>query len=226
MPPPAASAAPTTDTDSPEGEPESRRAHGVELGIELGGAFEAGAHFPDDSGLRSVEEAVDAAYGLGVWLIPRSTWALGLAVERVGLGKDHYGTDTSGQTLNASYDVDTLWLGARLYFSAERPAFYVGLAAGPALPRVRATGTRVTTDQFAVPPQPFECSTTASIGGALAAAAGVEFDIANAWSVVGEGRAVGHLLDSSPNAFEGCAPGSGPAIGGSLRFGLEYRFGL
>lgn len=223
--PPAATPTPSA-AEKPEGEPASRRDHGTEMGVEIGGAFEAGAHFPNDNGLRTVEEAVDSALGVGLWLIPWSRWAVGLAVERVGLGKDHYATDASGQTLNASYDVDTLWLGGRFYFSADRPAFYLGLAAGPALPRVRATGTRATTDQFAVPPQPFECSATATIGGALAAAAGVEFDIANAWSLGAEGRAVGHFLGSSPTAFDGCAPGTGPAVGGSLRFGFEYRFGI
>jgi opacity protein-like surface antigen len=211
---------------SKEGEPVARSIHGTELSLEAGGAFEAGAHFPEDAAGRSVEETIDSALGFGVWIFPRSTWALGLSLERVGLGKDHYATDALGQTLNASYDVDTLWLGGRFFFSENRPAFYLGIAAGPALPRVRATGTREVGSPFAQAPQPFECSASGSVGAGVTASGGVEFDIADQWSLVGEGRAVGHFIGKSAGPFDGCAPGSGPAVGGSLRVGFSYRFEL
>jgi hypothetical protein len=192
------------------------------LSLELDGAFQVGAHFPEDKELRNVEEAIDSAIGLGAWVIPKSSWALGLAVEHIGLGKDHYATDPRGQTMNVSYAVDTLWIGGRFYFSEERPAFYLGLAAGPALPRIRASGTRATTNEFTEPPQPFQCSATGSVGGAAGVSAGVEFDIGNAWSFVSEARGTAHFLGKS--TVDGCAPGSGTAIGGSLRIGIAYRF--
>ncbi len=204
------------------GEPVSRKTRGSELSFELGGAMQFGAHFPDASALRNVEEAIDGAFGLGAWVIPRSSWALDVAVEHIGLGKDHYATDSRGQTLNASYSVDTLWIGGRLYFSEERPAFYLGLAAGPALPRVRASGTQVTPAPFTQSPQPFQCSATGDVGGGAAASAGVEFDLGDAWSFVSEARGVAHFLGKS--SIDGCAPGSGPAVSGSLRIGIAYRF--
>jgi hypothetical protein len=210
------------DKNTGEGEPVSRKTRGSELSLELGGAFQVGGHFPENRELRAVEEAIDSAIGLGAWLVPRSTWALGLAVEHVGLGKDHYATDSRGQTMNVSYAADTLWVGGRVYSSEERPAFYLGLAAGPALPSVRASGTRETQEAFTRPPQPFECSATGSIGAAAAATAGVEFDLGDAWSFVGEARGMAHLLGKS--SVDGCAPGSGTALSGSLRIGIAYRF--
>jgi hypothetical protein len=210
--------------DSSEGEAVSRKTRGSELSLELGGAFQAGGHFPEASQGRNVEEAIDSAIGLGAWLLPRSSWSVGLAVERIGLGKDHYETDSRAQTTNASYLADTLWLAARTYFSEERPAFYLGLAAGPALPHVRATGTRATTAEFTRPPDPFQCSSAGRVGAGVAAAAGVEFDIGDDWSLVGEARGTAHFLGKSAAAFDGCAPGSGTAIGGSLRLGIAYRF--
>lgn len=197
------------------------------MSLELGGAFQAGAHFPEASEaseVRSVEEAIDSAFGLGAWVIPRSSWALGIAVERVGLGKDHYATDSRGQTMTTSYLADTLWFGGRFYFSEERPAFYLGFSAGPALPRVRATGTRATSAEFTVPPEPFECSATGSVGAGVAASAGVEFDIGDAWSFVSEARGMAHFLGKSTASFDRCAPGPGNAVGGSLRIGFAYRF--
>lgn len=217
-----APAALSQDENAGVGEPVSRKTRGSELSFELGGAMQLGAHFPEDSDRRSVEEAIDGAIGLGAWLIPRSTWALGVALEHIGLGKDHYATDSRGQTMSASYAADTLWIGGRIYFSEERPAFYLGLAAGPALPRVRASGTRTTTAEFTLPPQPFQCSATGGIGGAAAASAGVEFDLGDAWSFVSEARGTAHFLDKS--SIDGCAPGSGPAVSGSLRIGIAYRF--
>lgn len=210
------------DENAGVGEPVSRKTRGSELSLELGGAMQMGAHFPEDSQARNVEEAIDGAIGLGVWVVPISRWALGVAVEHIGLGKDHYATDSRGQTMNASYAADTLWIGGRLYFSEERPAFYLGLAAGPALPRVRASGTRATTSEFALPPEPFECSATGGVGGAAAASAGVEFDLGDAWSFVSEARGVAHFLEKS--TIDGCAPGSGSAFSGSLRIGIAYRF--
>lgn len=217
---------PPSDVGPREGEPIPRRGRRSELAFELGGAVTAGGHFPEDTERRNVEEAIDSAIGLGAWLAPTSAWAVGLTLEHVGLGKDHYSTDPRGQTLNVSYAVDTLWLGARFYFWNERPAFYLGVAAGPALPRVRATGTRESGQLFTEPPQPFECSASGRIGGAVAAAAGVEFDIGDHWSLVGEGRATSHFVGRSAAPFDGCAPGSGVAVGGSLRVGFAYRFGI
>jgi hypothetical protein len=210
------------DENAGVGEPVSRKTRGSELSLELGGAMQIGARFPEDSQRRNVEEAIDGALGLGAWFIPRSTWALGVAVEHIGLGKDHYATDSRGQTMNASYSTDTLWIGGRLYFSEERPAFYLGLAAGPALPRVRASGTRTSAAEFTVPPEPFQCSAAGGVGGAAAASAGVEFDLGDSWSFVSEARGSAHFFDKS--SIDGCAPGSGPAVSGSLRIGIAYRF--
>jgi hypothetical protein len=192
--------------------------------LELGGAFDVSARFPKDDAGRQVDEAVDSAVGLGVWVGSRAA-LYGLTVERLGLGKDHYAANTNGETLNASYLADTLWLAGRWYFTGDRPAFYLSLAAGPALPRVRATGTRASTDALVVPPQSYECSRAGRVGAGVAFAAGTEFDLAESWSLLAEARFSGHFMSGATDAFSGCAPGTGPAVAGVLRLGLAYRFG-
>jgi hypothetical protein len=192
--------------------------------LELGGAFDVSARFPKNDAGREVDEAVDGAAGLGAWIGSRSA-VYGLTLERLGLGKDHYGANASGETLNASYLVDTLWLAGRWYFSETRPAFYLSLAAGPALPRVRTTGTRLSTDVLVVPPSSYECSRAGRVGAGIALAAGGEFDVSESWSILGEARFSGHFLSGAADSFSGCAPGTGPTLAGVLRVGLSYRFG-
>ncbi|HEX7670874.1 MAG TPA: hypothetical protein VF395_14865, partial [Polyangiaceae bacterium] len=204
--------------------PNAGAAKGSIFALELGGAFDVSARFPKSDTGRGVEEAVDGAVGLGAWIGSRSA-LYGLTVERLGLGRDHYGTNGSGETLNASYLVDTLWLAGRWYFTETRPAFYLSLAAGPALPRVRASGTRLSTDALVVPPLAYECSRAGRVGAGVALAAGGEFDISESWSLLGEARFSGHFLSGGADAFSGCAPGTGPAVAGVLRLGLSYRFG-
>jgi hypothetical protein len=192
--------------------------------LELGGALDVSARFPRDDSARNVEEVVDSAVGIGGWLGSRSA-VYGLAVERIGFGKDHYATNANGETLNATYLADTLWLAGRWYFTEDRPAFYLSLAAGPALPEVRATGTRAPAAALVVPPESYECSRMGRVGLGVAGAAGAEFDIAKSWSFLSEARISGHFMSSASDAFSGCAPGSGPAVTGTFRLAFAYRFG-
>jgi hypothetical protein len=216
-PPQSAPIAPAT------GESPVRITH-TKFAIELGGALDVSARFPRDNGARDAEEVVDSAVGIGAWAGSRSA-LYGLIVERTGFGKDHYSTNANGETLNATYLADTLWLAGRWYFTDARPAFYLSFAAGPALPEVRATGTRASAAALVTPPEAYECSRMGRVGLGVGAAAGGEFDVAESWSFLAEGRLSGHFMSSAGDAFSGCAPGSGPAMAGTLRLGVAYRFG-
>jgi hypothetical protein len=193
--------------------------------IEAGAAFDGAARFPANEAARSVEEAIDSTLGIGAWVGSRRL-AFGLAFERIGLGKDHYATDGAGQVLDALYLVDTLWLGGRYYFSQTRPAVYVTGQVGPALPEARATGTRQSSTPLSAPPSPYQCSDAGTVGVGFAAAIGAEFDVARDFSFLTEAKATAHALSQSGSAFNGCAPGTGPAVGGSIGLRLAYRFGL
>jgi hypothetical protein len=196
---------------------------GLALGVELGGGMTAGARFPESQAMRSVEEAIDGTFGLSLWLGGRGA-VYGLSLERTGLGKDHYATGTSGATMQASFGADTLSLLGRWYFTKERPAFYLGLSLGAALPTVRTTGTRAT--DFVMPGAPYSCSANGPVGGAASLSAGVEFEVAPGLALLADARAAGFLMSRSNTAFGGCAPGTGPAVGGALRLGVSYRFGI
>ncbi|HVW29491.1 MAG TPA: hypothetical protein VHC69_29205 [Polyangiaceae bacterium] len=215
---PAEHAAPSTGNAAPPPK-------GLALGIELNGGMTAGARFPASQALRSVEEAVDGTFGASVWLGGRGA-IYGLSLERTGLGKDHYGTNANGETMEASYGVDTLSLLGRWYFSKERPAFYLGLSVGAALPDERSTGTRAPDGVFVTPGESYSCSASGRVGGAASATAGVEFEVANRLAILADARAAGFLMSKSADAFGGCSPGTGPAVIGALRIGASYRFGL
>jgi hypothetical protein len=191
--------------------------------MELAAGMTAGARFPETQAGRSVEEAIDGTLGVALWLGGRDA-VYGLSFERTGLGKDHYATGAQGDTMQASYGVDALSLLGRWYFSKERPAFYLGVSLGPALPDARATGTRAS--NMVAPAQPYECSASGHVGGAASLSAGVEFEVAPGLALLADARAAGFLMSRSANAFGGCATGTGPAVGGALRLGASYRFGL
>ena len=227
-PPPAQLGAATTtpaERAIPSLTPPAPPPPGLALGVELAAGMTAGGRFPQTETGRSVEEAVDATYGLSVWLGGRGA-VYGLSLERTGLGKDHYATNANGETMEASYAADTLSLLGRWYFSKERPALYLGLSLGAALPTERTTGTRAPEGVFVTPGESYSCSATGRIGGTASASVGVEFEVANRLAVLADARVAGFLMSRSASAFGGCAPGTGNALGGALRIGVSYRFGL
>lgn len=194
----------------------------VRFALELGAGLTGACRFRSDSLPRSNQEALDGAYGIGAFVGTRSA-LYGLAVELAGLGRDHYGSPSGNTTISASYGLNTLWLQGRWYFSEARPAFYLSAALGPALPTVRATGTRPSDTPLVAPPVPFECSETGKVGLGLAAGAGVEFDIARHWSLLGDARVNGHVLSRDSAEFGTCAPATGSALGGTARLGVQFR---
>jgi hypothetical protein len=177
-----------------------------------------------DRGGRS-EQALDSALAAALHLDFDAEWGLWLGYEHVGLGKERFDIDSTGDSLDARYAVDTLWLGARFYFDQRRPSWYVGAAIGPALQRVRGVGTR-TSRPFNASNAPFECEETGGFGAGLRAGAGAEIDLAERFSFVSDLSAVGHVLPGASDAFDGCAPGAGPALQGVFRIGLAYRLPL
>jgi hypothetical protein len=204
--------------------PSPRLPRDVGFSLELGGGFVGAARFPSSSEGRHVEEAVDSEVAIAA-LIGSSRMKFGLSLERTGLGKDHYATNASNDTVDATYLVDTLALLGRYYFSEGRPSVYLSLAGGPSVARVRATGTRATSDALVVPPTPYTCSTSGPVGGSIAAAIGGEFAVADNLTLAGEALFAGHFLSHSQSAFEGCAPATGSAFTGGLKLAIAYRFG-
>jgi hypothetical protein len=220
-----ATVSPPTDTAGPGAPTKAATVPAMSLAVELAAGMTAGGRFPQSEAARSVEEAVDGTYGLSLWLGSR-TLAVGLGVERIGLGKDHYGTNANGETKEASYGADVLSLLGRWYLSDQRPALYLGLALGPSLPTVRATGTRAPDGVFVMPGEAYTCSDDGKVGGAVSGSVGVEFEVATGLSLLADARATGFAMSRSPDAFGGCAPGTGPALVGAARIGASYRFGL
>jgi hypothetical protein len=180
------------------------------------------SRFQSDAPGRETQDAVDGMYGLGAMIGTRSA-LYGLALDVAGIGRDHYGSANGSTTINASYNVGTLWLQGRWYLSETRPAVFLAAAAGPALPFVRATGTQPSGNPVVAPPVAFECSATGTVGLGLAAALGVEFDIANAWSLISDARFAGHVLSRDVSEFGTCAPAAGSALSGTVRLGVQLR---
>jgi hypothetical protein len=195
------------------------------LGIELNAGIVAGGRFPQNETGRTVEEAIDSTFGASLWLGSRRL-VVGLAAERTGLGKDHYATNANAETMEASYAVDTFSVLGRWYFADVRPAMYLGLSVGAALPTEHTIGTRAPDGVFVTPGEPYSCSASGTVGATAALTAGVEFEVAPGLSLLADARAAGFFMSRSANAFGGCAPGTGPAVIGAIRLGASYRFGL
>jgi hypothetical protein len=194
----------------------------VRFALELGAGFIGAGRFQSDAPGRSNQEAVDGMYGLGAMIGNRSA-LYGLAVEVAGLGRDHFSTANGSTTVNAAYHVDTLWVQGRWYFSQARPAVFLTAAAGPAVPVAKATGTRPSDNPVVAPPVAVQCTETGKVGLGLAAALGVEFDMARAWSFVSDARFAGHVLSRDSSEFAGCAPAVGSALSGTVRIGIQLR---
>jgi hypothetical protein len=205
--------------------PEPRQdPHRIRVALELGAGFAAGGRLAPDDPSRANQEAIDAAYDFGVFVGTR-TQLYGIVLERMGLGRDHYGAVSASTTINTSYLVDTLWVAGRWYFSEERPAIYAQAAVGPALPSADATGTRPSSDPLVVPPVAYQCSDTGRVGLGVAAGIGAEFDIAPSWSLVSDARFSAHFMSHDAGAFGGCAPATGTALTGIARVAVQLRFG-
>jgi hypothetical protein len=61
------------------------------------------------------------------------------------------------------------------------------------------------------------------VGLGLAAALGVEFDVARDWSLVSDARFAGHVLSTNSSEFGTCAPAAGSALSGTVRLGVQLR---
>lgn len=220
--PPAAGGAPPGGADGGAAAvpPERRNAFALDVSAGMIGA----ARFPSTARDSKAQEIVGAVLEAGVWLDLKRKLAFGLSYERADLGQARFAITPRGESLDAVYGVDTFWLRGRWYATRERPALYLDVAAGPALGRARATGTRASAT-FTEPARSFRCSDYGSLGVGGRLAAGVELDLLDSLSFTVQAAVAGHYLSGADGAFGGCAPGVGPAVNGGARLGLSYRFG-
>jgi hypothetical protein len=181
------------------------------------------ARFPATERPSDSVEPANGVLSAALWFDLQPRVSLGLTIEHAGLGKERFAIEANGDSLDARYAVDTLWLAGRLYFSDTRPAAYLGAGAGPSVVRVRAQGTR-SSATFSVPGEPYQCARFGNPGGGVYVAGGVEAELTEAFLFTAQARVAGHFMSASDDALGSCGPGVGPSVSGAARVGLRYRF--
>ncbi|HEV8247618.1 MAG TPA: outer membrane beta-barrel protein [Polyangiaceae bacterium] len=168
------------------------------------------------------EEHFDTAFQLGGWLALSPEWALGLELERAGLGR---ASATSGaNSVSIDYDVTYLWLGARVFpYRSESAELFVNLRAGLGWQSLSATGTH---DQLptTAAPEVFVCSATDGPGLGFGAGIGGAYRLSQKLSLVGRVDGIGRRQNG--DVVDGCAIGSGAVTNVNVGAGLMYIFDL
>jgi hypothetical protein len=168
------------------------------------------------------EEHLDTAFQLGGYFALSSVWAVGLELERTGLGR---GSSTSGlNSVSVEYDATSVWLGGRVFpYRTERAEVFLGLRLGLGWQSFDANGIREQLPTTSSP-ETFSCSATGSPGASLGAYLGGAYRLGTNLSLVAR-------VDGSARRFSGdvvgaCAPGTGSITGLNVGGGLFYSFDL
>jgi hypothetical protein len=168
------------------------------------------------------EEHLDTAFQLGGYFALSSVWAIGLELERVGLGR---GSSTSGlNSVSVEYDATSIWLGGRVFpYRTERAEVFLGLRLGLGWQSFDANGIR---EQLPTTgsPETFSCSGTGAPGASLGAYLGGAYRLGTNLSLVA--RVDGTARRLSGDVIGGCAPGAGSITGLNVGGGLFYSFDL
>jgi len=176
----------------------------------LGSSFSASAQ----------EQLFDTDYALGAFLAWNPEYALGVELERSGLGRAR---DLSGQnSIDAEYSAWGAWLAARVFpIRRERFDLFVQLRVGLVLQHVDALGTRLETSSITVPARSFSCSEGQGPGFGLGGALGAAYFLSPHVSFVSRLDATGQRLSGDPIAA--CANGIGSVASVSGTLGLAFE---
>ncbi len=168
------------------------------------------------------EEHLDTAFQLGGYFALSSAWAVGLELERAGLGR---GSSTNGlNSVSVEYDVTSLWLGGRVFpYRTERTEIFLGLRLGVGWQSFDANGIR---EQLPTTgsPETFSCSGTGGPGPSLGAYLGGAYRLSTNLSLVARADGIARKLDG--DVIGNCASGAGSITGLNVGGGLFYSFDL
>jgi len=224
---PAVSLAPevalaTADTGrerAPASEPRYGR-HSEAWPLTLEARFGFNARLGSSFSASAQEQLFDTDYALGAFLAWNPEYALGVELERSGLGRAR---DLSGQnSIDAEYSAWGAWLAARVFpIRRERLDLFVQLRVGLVLQHVDALGTRLETSSITVPARSFSCSEGQGPGFGLGGALGAAYFLSPHVSFVSRLDATGQRLSGDPIA--GCANGIGSVASVSGTLGLAFE---
>lgn len=174
-----------------------------------------------DSPYYDVTTRAGAFAGVSAWLAPSPGFALGLAYQHLGLGKER--TDVGlGGSLELDRGAHLVWAGLRLFpLRSEYVAFYLEVAPGLAFQHVSASGVLGSSGPVAIL-TPFTCSAADSADFALRAGFGADFSVGEAIHA-----SLGATMDNmhlSSEPLGECVNGAGTVTELSLGAGVSYRF--
>lgn len=166
-------------------------------------------------------EPFDLTFGAGLVYGFSRTFALGLSLQRLGLGEEQ--TEESEEGFSVQRDLDAIWLSARLHpIQGRKLRVYGQLDGGLAWQRLTANGSRG--GDFVTPPEVFTCSGSAGPVPAVGGRIGIDISIDRHLAFLADVGAARYW--TSDAAVDGCVAGAEDTMNGSARLGFAYRFGL
>jgi len=214
----------TSEREKPRGQAkdESTISAKPALGTWLGLEATAGLHLRLAGGeIGEVAEPADFIAGAGLWGTLGDNLAAGVSFVRTGLGRVYFPPEAG--SLTAYYDMNTVWLGARVFpWLDGRMSPFMSLMGGLSWQEVHATGTGY--NELGVPMGSYACATSHGPELALGAGIGLNVRVASHVDFVALVEGSAHQLSS--DYIERCAPGAGSVTGLGSRVGFVYRFDL
>jgi hypothetical protein len=190
--------------------------------IDIGGAIGIGNRFGDSSYF-DVTARAGLAFGVSAWIAPAPAFAIGIAYQHLGLGRERSDVGPYG-VVDITRDAHLAWLGLRLYpLRGESAALFLEIAPGLVFQRATASGL-VTDGGPNVTPTPLTCKASDSADFALRAGFGGELKLSeNAVAMLGVSLD-NYRLSSAP--MDDCINGAGTVSEIIITAGFAYRLDI
>lgn len=176
---------------------------------------------PDSGSSFDDETHSGVELGLSLYVDLKRELALGLELERAGLGR---GTALSGlDSVSIDYSASSIMLGLRAYPKrSELLDLFVGVQLGAGVQGVSASGTA--SRGFSAPARAYRCAVSDVPGLQLGGGVGARLMLSPRWGLTARINGTGRRL--SGELVDDCAQGIGSAITVSGSLGLGYDFEL
>jgi hypothetical protein len=220
-------AAEPTSSGKAEATPPAPEPVTARIGLDLGPSVRIG-----EAPAFAIRERSGLALGVSAVVAPTSLFDVGLAYERVELGREHGGGTTPGAPamsatpatpdwVDVARTVDALWASVALRL-VRAPEAKLSIVAGASLVWQHADASGALSQGEGTALLPFQCSASDSVNFGFRAGLGAEIPMGSGFVLLADAFVDNVRLSSTP--LGGCVPGAGTTALFSGRLGFAYRF--
>lgn len=207
------------EAPAPPAEPVTAR-----VGLEIGPSVRLG-----EAPAFVIRERAGLALAVSAAIAPTPLFDVGLAYERVGLGREHGGGSTANASgsltspdwVDVSRTLDALWASVALRL-VRAPEVKLSLVAGASLLWQHAGASGALSQGEGAALLTFQCSASDSVNLGFRAGLGGEIMLGSGFVLLADAFIDNVRLSSAP--LGGCVPGAGTTALFSGRLGFAYRF--